>query len=82
MAVAVEDGGSGQRWQRRTTLAAEDNAMQDWAADYNREEKERVAREGRDSRVAMMAVAAEGGGGGQGWRQWRRTTTADDDSGG
>jgi hypothetical protein len=56
--------------------------MQDWAANYDGEGKEWVAREGGDSKMAMMAVAAEGGGGGQGWR-WRMTTaTADDDSGG
>ncbi len=36
MAVAVEDGGSGRR-QRQTTIAAEDNGMQDWAADYDGE---------------------------------------------
>ncbi len=39
MAVAMEDGGSGQRRQRRTTIAAEDNGMQDWAADYEGEGK-------------------------------------------
>ncbi len=27
MAVAVEDGGGRQRWQRRTMIAAEDNSM-------------------------------------------------------
>jgi hypothetical protein len=63
MAAAVEDSGSGGRWQRQTTIAAEDNGMQDRAADYGGEGKERVAREGGDNGVAMMAVAAEGGGG-------------------
>ncbi len=87
MAVAVEDGGSGQRRQRRTMIAAEDNGMQDWVADYNREGQEWVAREGEDSRVVMMAAAVEddrmtavdndGYGGRQ---QWRRTKAADDDS--
>ncbi len=38
--------------------------MQDWAADYDGEGKEWVAREGGDSRVAMMAAAVDGGGGG------------------
>ncbi len=33
MAVAVEGGNGGQRRQRRTMIAAEDNSMQDWAAD-------------------------------------------------
>ncbi len=64
MAVAVEDGGSVQRRRRWTTIVAEDNGMQDRAADYDGEGKERVAREGRDSGLAMMAAAAEGGGGG------------------
>jgi hypothetical protein len=82
MAVAVEDGGGGQWQQRRKTIAAKDNGMQDQAADYNGEGKERVAREGGDSGVAMMATGAEGGGVGQQW--WRRmtTATADENSGG
>ncbi len=65
MAMAVEDGGGGQQQQRRTTIVAENNGMQDWAADYDREGQEQVAREGRDSGVAMMAAAMEDGGGGQ-----------------
>jgi hypothetical protein len=64
MAVAVEDSGGGRQWLRRKTIAAEDNGMQDQAADYDGEGKEQVAREGGDSRVAMMATGAEGGGGG------------------
>jgi hypothetical protein len=56
--------------------------MQDWAADYNGEGQERVAREGRDSGVAMMAaMAAINGGGGRQW-QWHMTTVADDKGGG
>ncbi len=63
-------------------IAAEDNGMQDRAADYNGEGQERAAREGRDSGVAMMAaVADDDGGGGQRWR-WRTTTAADDKGGG
>ncbi len=81
MAVVVEDGGGGQRRQRQTMIAAEGNGMQDRAADYDSEGKERVAREGRDSRVAMMAAAVEGGGGGRRWRRWTMMVTADDDSG-
>ncbi len=80
MAVVVEDGNGRQQRQRRTTIATEDNSMQDWAADYNGEGKERVAREGGDSGVAMMAAAAEGGGGGQQWWQWTTTAMADDNS--
>ncbi len=73
MAVAVEDGGGGLRWQRRTTIAADDNGMQDRAADYNGEGQEWSAREGRESRVVMMAAVAEdaaadnNGSGGQRW---------------
>jgi hypothetical protein len=70
MAVAMEDSGGRQQWQRQTTIAVEDNGMQDQAADYNGEGKDWVAREGGDSGVAMMAAAAEGGGGGQRWRRW------------
>jgi hypothetical protein len=43
-------------------IAAEDNGMQYWSADYNGKGKERVAREGGDSGVAMMAAVVEGGG--------------------
>ncbi len=64
MAAAVEDGGSRRQWQRWTTIAAEDNGMQDRAADYDGEGQERAAREGGDTEVAMMAVAAVDGGGG------------------
>jgi hypothetical protein len=67
---------------KASTIAADDNSMKDWAADYNGEGQERVAREGRDSRVAMMAAAAEDGGGGQRRRRGMTTATADDDSGG
>jgi hypothetical protein len=65
MAVAVEDGGGGQQRRRRTRIAAEDNGMQDRAADYGRKGKERVTKEGGDSRVAMMVAVAEGGGSGR-----------------
>jgi hypothetical protein len=61
--VAVEDGGGGQRRRRRTMKATENNGMQDWVADYDREEQERAAREGGDSGVAMMDAAVEDGGG-------------------
>jgi hypothetical protein len=63
-------------------IAAEDNGMQDWAADYNGEGQERAVREDRDSGVGMMAAAAEDGGGRQQWRQWTRTAMGDGDSGG
>ncbi len=64
--------------------AADDNSSQDWAADYDGEGRERVARDGGDSGVAMMAAAkmaaAEDYGGGQ-QQQWRWTTAAEDGSG-
>jgi hypothetical protein len=82
MDVALEDGGGGQQWQRRTRIAAEDNGMQDQAADYDGEVQERAARVGRDSGVAMMAAVAEDGGGGQRLGRWTTTAMADDDSGG
>ncbi len=82
MALAVEDGGGGQGWQRRTTIAAEGNGMQDWVADCDREGQERAASEGRDSGVVMLAAAEEDGSGGRGWRRWTTTATADDNSGG
>ncbi len=81
MAVVVEDGGKLHQ-QRRTRIVAEDNGMQDWAADYNGKGQERAAREGGDSRVAMMAVAAEDGGSRIGWRRWMTMAMAEDDSGG
>jgi hypothetical protein len=49
MAAAAEDCGSGQRWQRWTTTAADNNSMQDWAADYKGDGQERVARDGGDT---------------------------------
>ncbi len=82
MAVAVEDGGGGRRWQRQTMIAAEDNGMQDWAVDYNGEGQERAAREGRDNKVAMMAAAAGHGDSRRRWRRRATTAMADDDSGG
>jgi hypothetical protein len=81
MALAAEDSGSGQQWQRQTMTAADDNSMQDRVADYNKEGQERAAREGGDSGVAMMAAVVEDDGGRR--QQWWRTmtATADDDSG-
>ncbi len=62
-------------------IAAEENGMQDWAADYGGEGKERVAREGGNSGVALMALAAEVGSGGRRWHWWKTTAMADDNSG-
>ncbi len=45
-------------------IVAEDNGMQDRAADYDGEGKEWVVREGGDSGVAMMAAADNNGSGG------------------
>ncbi len=39
------------------TTVADDNGLQDWAADYDGEGQERAVRDGRDSRVSMMAAA-------------------------
>jgi hypothetical protein len=34
MAAAAEDSGSGRQRQRQTTIAADNNGTQDWAADF------------------------------------------------
>jgi hypothetical protein len=78
MAATGEEGGGGQQQKRWTTTMADNNGIQDWAADYDREGRERAARDGGDSGVAMMAVAVEDGGGGQFMQ--RRMATADNDS--
>jgi hypothetical protein len=44
---------------------ADDNSTQDWVVDCDRKGRERVERDGRDSRVAMMAVEVEDGSGKQ-----------------
>jgi hypothetical protein len=79
--AAADGSGDGGRQRWRMTAAADVNSLQDREADYDREGRERAARDGRDSGVVMMAlvkmVAAEDGGGGR-QRQWRRTTAADD----
>ncbi len=49
MAAAAEDGGGGRRRQRRTTTAANDNGMQDWAADYKGDGQERLVRDSVDT---------------------------------
>ncbi len=49
MAVVGEDSGSGRRWRRQMTTAAEDNGMQDWAADYKGDRQEWAARDGGDT---------------------------------
>jgi hypothetical protein len=81
MAVAVEDGSGRRQQRRRTTIAAEDNGMQDQAADYDGDGQEQVAREGGDSGMVMMAEAAEDGGSGQRWRRWTATVMAYKDRG-
>jgi hypothetical protein len=53
---------------------ADNDDMQDWAADCNGEGRERAVRDIGDSKVAMMAAVAEDGGGERRW--WRWTTTA------
>ncbi len=47
------------------TTVADDNNMQDWAADYDEEGGERAVRDGGDSGVVMMAAAAEHGSSGK-----------------
>ena len=49
MAMAAEDGSGGQQRQRQTTTAADDNGMQDWAADYKGNGQEQAARDGKDT---------------------------------
>jgi hypothetical protein len=49
MAAAAEDGGGRQQQQRQTITAADDNGMQDWAADYKGEGQERAARDNGDT---------------------------------
>ncbi len=81
-----DDGcGGRRRWQQTTmakvlTISADDNSMQDWAADYDGEGQEWVAREGGDSGVAMMDAAADKDSSG-GHQQQRRMTTATDNKG-
>jgi hypothetical protein len=60
-------------------MMADDNDRQDWVADCDGEGRERVVRDGRDSRVVMMAMAVEEGGDGQGGQ--RRTMMAVEDNG-
>jgi hypothetical protein len=63
---------------------ADDNGLQDLAADYDREGQEWVARDGGDSGVVMMAeakMAAVVDSGGRQQQRWRQTTAADDGSG-
>ncbi len=55
-------------------MVADDDDMQDWAAECDGEGRERAVRDGRDSRVVMMAVAVEDGGCGQ--QRRRRTMIA------
>jgi hypothetical protein len=82
MAVADNNGDGGQqRW--RMMMAADDDGLQDWAADYDGEGQEQAARDGRYSGVVIMAaakmavtkmaVAEDSGNGGKGQR---RTKTA------
>ncbi len=63
-------------------MAADDDGLQDPAADYDGEGRERTVRDGRDSGAVMMAmatmVAAEDRGGGQQWQRWQ-ITAADKD---
>jgi hypothetical protein len=48
-AVADDDGEGGRRWQRRTMTSADDNGMQDWAANYEGEGQEWAARGSADT---------------------------------
>ncbi len=49
MAAAAEDGRGGRQRQRRAMTAADDNSMQNWAADYQGEWQEWAARDGGDT---------------------------------
>ncbi len=44
---------------------AVNDSTQDWAAGYNREEREQAERGGGDSGVAMMAAAVDNNGNGR-----------------
>jgi hypothetical protein len=65
--VDNDSNGGQQRW--RTTIAVDDDGLQDQVADYDGKGRERAARDGGDSRVVIMAaakmVAAEDSGSGQ-----------------
>jgi hypothetical protein len=80
--VASKDGGGGQRQQRGTMTAADDNGMQDWVADYSGEGQEWATRDSGDSRVAMIAAVTEDGSSKQQRRRWTTVAMANDDSGG
>jgi hypothetical protein len=73
MAATVEDHGGGQRWEGRVTTAMDDDGLQDWVANYDREGQEWAARDSVDSGVAMMALAKmaaakDSNGGGRRWQ--------------
>ncbi len=59
-------------------MVADEDNMQDWAADCDGEGQEGAVRDGGESELVMMAVAVEDGGGGQRWQ--RRTTIAAEDN--
>ncbi len=64
------------------TTVADDDDMQDWAADCDGEGQERVVRDSGDSGVVIMAMAAEHGSGRRRWWRWATMAMADNDSGG
>jgi hypothetical protein len=49
MAAAEKDGSDGRRRQRWITTEADDNGMQDWAANFKGYGQERAARDGGDT---------------------------------
>jgi YD repeat-containing protein len=65
-------------------MAADDDGLQDWAADYDGEGRERAARDGRDSGMVMMAAAkmaaAEDSSRGGQQRQWWQSMAVENNS--
>jgi hypothetical protein len=55
--VVADDNGDGKHQRWWMILAPNDNGLQDWAANYDREGQKRAVRDGKDSGVVMMAGA-------------------------
>jgi hypothetical protein len=71
--AAVDNNSDGRQGWWQMTMTVDNDSMQDWVANYNREGQEQVARDGRDSGVAMMAAAGEDGSTRGQQQRWRTT---------